>query len=53
MNSRGIEYSKKAMLEFLKKIYFKIEIINADLKNVLNPIERRIQLLKNMGINPL
>jgi hypothetical protein len=49
-NSRGIEYSKKAMLEFLQKIYFKIEIINADLKNVLNPIERRIQLLKWLSL---
>jgi hypothetical protein len=51
-NSRGIEYSKKAMLELFQKIYFKIEIENADLKNGLNPIERRIQILKNMGINP-
>jgi hypothetical protein len=50
-NSRGIEYSKKAMKELLKKIYFKIEISNADLKSGINPIERRIQLLKNMGIN--
>ena len=51
-NSRGIEYSKKAMNELLKKIYFRIEIPNVDLKNGVNPIERRIQLLKNMGIKP-
>jgi hypothetical protein len=49
-NSRGIEYSKKAMNELLKKIYFKIEISDVDLKNGINPIERRIQLLKSMGI---
>lgn len=49
-NSRGIEYSKKAMNELLKKIYFKIEICDVDLKSGINPIERRIQLLKSMGI---
>ena len=49
-NSRGIEYSKKAMNELIKKIYFKIEILDVDLKSGVNPIERRIQLLKNMGI---
>lgn len=52
-NSRGIEYSKKAMNELLKKVYFKIEIPNVDLKTGINPIERRIQLLKSMGINSL
>lgn len=52
-NSRGIEYSKKAMIELLKKLYFKIEIPNVDLKTGINPIERRIQLLKSMGINSL
>lgn len=51
-NSRGIEYSKKAMNELLKKIYFKIEICDVDLKSGMNPIERRIQLLKSMGISP-
>lgn len=51
-NSRGIEYSTKAMHELLKKAYFKIEIPDVDLKSGLNPIERRIHLLKNMGINP-
>jgi hypothetical protein len=49
-NSRGIEYSKKAMNELLKKIYFKIEISNVDLKDGVDPIERRIQLLKDMDI---
>lgn len=49
-NSRGIEYSRKAMNELLKKIYFKIEIYDVDLKSGINPIERRIQLLKSMGI---
>ena len=51
-NSRGIEYSRKAMNELFKKIYFKIEIYDVDLKSGINPIERRIQLLKSMGIKP-
>jgi hypothetical protein len=51
-NSRGIEYSKLAMTELLKKKYFKIEILDVDLKSGMNPIERRIQLLKNSGIKP-
>jgi hypothetical protein len=50
-NSRGIEYSKKAMNEFLKKIYFKIEICDVDLKSGMNPFERRTQMLNSMGIN--
>ena len=50
-NSRGIEYSKKAMNELIKNNYFKIEIPNVDLKSGVNPIERRIQLLKSMNIN--
>ena len=49
-NSRGIEYSKQAMNELIKKKYFEIEICDADLKSGTNPIERRIQLLKCMGI---
>jgi len=40
------------MNELLKNIYFKIEICDADLKSGVNPIERRIQMLKSMGINP-
>lgn len=51
-NSRGIEYSKKAMSALLQTPYFKIEIKDADLKGGLHPIERRIQLLKSMGIHP-
>lgn len=51
-NSRGIEYSRQAMKELLKTPYFTIEIKNADLKGGLNPIDRRIQLLQTMGINP-
>jgi hypothetical protein len=51
-NSRGIEYSKKAMVELLKERVFTIEIENADLKGGLNPIQRRINLLKSIGITP-
>jgi single-stranded DNA-specific DHH superfamily exonuclease len=49
-NSRGIEYSKKAMSELLKNKYFTVEIQNADIKGGLDPIERRIQLLQAMGL---
>jgi hypothetical protein len=51
-NSRGIEYSRKAMNEMLKERAFTVEIDNVDLKGGMNPIDRRINLLKNMGINP-
>ncbi len=51
-NSRGIEYSKKAMVELLKDPVFKITIENAKLAGELNAIERRIEKLKSIGINP-
>jgi hypothetical protein len=51
-NSRGIEYSRAAMKELIKTPYFKIEIPDFDLNSGVNPIERRIQLLKSMGIKP-
>ena len=51
-NSRGIEYSPKAMRALLEKRYFTIEIANSNLSGGSNPIERRIQMLKDMGINP-
>ena len=51
-NSRGIEYSTKAMSELIKNAYFKLEIHDVDLYSGLNPIERRIQMLKDMGISP-
>lgn len=47
-NTRGIEYSKKAMTELLKERYFTVEIQNADLKGGLNPIERRIAILSSL-----
>lgn len=51
-NSRGIEYSRKAMTQLLEKRYFTIEIPNVELKGGLNPIERRMQQLKSAGICP-
>uniref|UniRef100_A0A6C0HWD4 Uncharacterized protein n=1 Tax=viral metagenome TaxID=1070528 RepID=A0A6C0HWD4_9ZZZZ len=51
-NSRGIEYSTMAMKELFKNIYFKVEIENADLKGGINPIDRRVNLLKSIGITP-
>lgn len=51
-NSRGIEYSSKAMKYLLDKPYFTIEILDVELNGGLNPIERRLNLLKSMGICP-
>lgn len=47
-NSRGIEYSKKAMKELFNNLYFKIEIPNVELKSGINPIERRMNILKTL-----
>ena len=41
-----------AMKELFKNIYFKVEIENADLKGGINPIDRRVNLLKSIGITP-
>ena len=49
-NSRGIEYSSKAMKLLLQNRYFTIEIENAELMGGLTPVERRIRLLQSMGI---
>ena len=51
-NSRGIEYSRKAMAELLRTTHFKIVIPNADIKRGFHPIERRMQWLRSMGIHP-
>jgi hypothetical protein len=46
-NSRGIEYSKKAMSKLLENRYFTIEI-NGDLKGGMDPIKRRMKLLSEL-----
>lgn len=51
-NSRGIEYSPVAMRELLASTYFQVNIEDADLTSGLNPIERRMVLLREMGISP-
>jgi hypothetical protein len=51
-NSRGIEYSRKAMDELLQKRYFTIKIKDANLKGGMNPIERRMKVLESIGIRP-
>ena len=51
-NSRGIEYSTKAMKALLAKKYFMVEITDANVKGGMNPIERRMNMLRTMGINP-
>jgi hypothetical protein len=51
-NSRGIEYSKIAMRALLEKRYFTIEITNANLIGGVDPIQRRMKLLRDAGISP-
>jgi hypothetical protein len=48
-NSRGIEYSGAAMKLLMERAYFSIDIDDADLTIGTNPIERRRQLLRDMG----
>lgn len=52
-NSRGIEYSIKAMKELMKNTYFHIKVSNADLGGGIDPIQRRMNILHDMGIMPL
>jgi len=47
-NSRGIEYSRQAMTKLLANRYFTIDIKDVYLKGGLNPIERRLDLLKTL-----
>lgn len=51
-NSRGIEYSRQAMKELFKNMYFKVEIDDANLKGGIDPIQRRMNMLQSMGIHP-
>lgn len=51
-NSRGIEYSKEAMKILMNNKSFAIEIKNINITNGQNPIERRIDILKSIGIKP-
>lgn len=47
-NSRGIEYSTLAMKELMKNVYFKIDISNANLKGGEDPIQKRMNLIKQL-----
>jgi hypothetical protein len=49
-NSRGIEYSRKAMTMLLANRYFTVEINDADISSGMNPIERRLQVLYGLGL---
>lgn len=51
-NSRGIEYSKKAMAMLLSQRYFTIVLSNVDVNGGEDPIQRRIALLKSWGCAP-
>jgi hypothetical protein len=46
-NSRGIEYSRAAMKELMKKIHFQVDIV-ADLKGGEDPIQKRMNLIKQL-----
>ncbi len=48
-NSRGIEYSPSAMRELLRVREFTVEI-HTSLDMILCPIERRVQMLRDMGV---
>jgi hypothetical protein len=52
-NSRGIEYSTAAMKALMTKKYFTVEITDANVKGGMNPIERRMAMLRDMGITPV
>jgi hypothetical protein len=47
-NSRGIEYSTAAMKELLKNPYFKITISDADVAGGIDPIHRRMNILRDI-----
>lgn len=51
-NSRGIEYSTKAMQMLLSNRYFTIEISDADIDGGEDPIKRRKALLASWGCGP-
>ena len=47
-NTRGIEYSREAMTELMKNICFRVDIANADLTTGMDPIQRRMNILRSM-----
>ncbi len=49
-NSRGIEYSRKAMTMLLSSPYFRVNFTHSSLRPVGEPIERRMNLLRSMGV---
>ena len=49
-NSRGIEYSRKAMTMLLSSPYFRVDVTHSSLHQVGEPIERRMNLLRSMGV---
>jgi hypothetical protein len=50
-NSRGIEFSRKAMELLLSKPYFTVVISSANLNGGISPIERRLRFLREIGVN--
>lgn len=51
-NSRGIEYSPATMKLFLHRRYFAVTIADADVEGGEDPIARRIERLRSLGLNP-
>lgn len=49
-NSRGIEYSRLAMKKLIERPAFVIGLRDVDIQGGLDPITRRIQTLRTMGI---
>ncbi len=47
-NTRGIDYSREAMKELMKNICFRVDIANADLTTGMNPLHRRMDILRSM-----
>lgn len=52
-NSRGIEYSSKAMKSLMKDPVFQISMENCNLLGGMNPIDKRMQFLASQNISPI
>jgi hypothetical protein len=50
-NSRGIEYSVRAMQLFIQRYYFRVEIADGDVERGDDPDERRRKVLQSRGID--
>lgn len=44
-NNRGVEYSRKTLQECVKRAYFHVKMVDADVKTDIDPIDRRVARL--------